>query len=1195
MSQLRKIILTATIAVVAVGVVVPGGSASAVTADELQAQITALLAQLQSLQSQLAQVGGTPSAGTGACAGISFTRNLAVGSSGTDVKCLQSILNQSADTQVAASGVGSAGSETVYFGNLTKAAVVKFQNKYAAEILAPVGLSAGTGFVGASTRAKLNTMVGAAPSPTPTPTPGTPPPPPVTTGIFMVSLASDTAAAGTVVDGQGLAPLAKFVFSNGTSSAVTVTNLKLKRLGVSADASLTNIYLFDGAQRLTDSATVSSGVITFNASNGIFAVPANSSKTITAGADIDGTSGETVGLGITAASDITASAAVSGVFPLNGNLMTLATATLAGVQFAVDASTTPGTNTDLNPQNDLTVWQNAVQITSRAVDFSRIAFRNIGSVDSDDLQNFRFYIDGVQVGNAIPLLDANGYVTFDTTATPKRLETGTRTFKLVADIIGGSSKTFRFSVRVAADATMVDTQYGVNVLATEASSGSFPVQAGQQTIASGTITFTKKSTSLSGDVVDSASAVALATFEVKAAGEPVKIETLRVSISATDSADAATTDVDELRNGQLYANGVQVGSTADIFEDSHTTTYTTYNLGSSLIVNPGSPVELVVRADIFDSDGTNDIDAGDKLRINIEGASDLDNAIGTISGATIDAPGSDSNGNFVSVATGGLTLSKYTAFPNTTYVLPLSEKKLGHFVMSANTTEAVNLNTITIDYVTGDDTNLTNLFVKFGPAGSLQTTAAKSTVSTTDSGDVNSQGNDFSVNYTMPIGQSLHLEVYGNVSSAETETIVRVNMQVTGVTASSATTVYGTGSAAATRVEGQTITYGSGTFTVAKDGTSPSDALVAGNQTATNARFKFTAQNESFTLTELFLKLASGKSAAVDSAILKDGSTVLATLPFGTNADSDSNNVTDSVAFTGLTVVVPANSSKVLTVDLDLADVSTNFSTTGLALQLTVDEMKFLSSAGTETTDATPGIGGTNPAGNTQIVFKGYPLITSDNAGLSGTFTNLSTTDLYKWKVKATGGSLAIKQFKFAVSFTDVNTQDLKVDQFTLFKGALNITGDVTMREESGNSVESTTHSVSESTDGADVLFIAWDDDKEDTIGSGEEVTYTLKGVPAGFNSVSGSKDSVAFTLVADNEESAGVVRKFIARDATLNTLELGATVGLTTGDLSDLIWSDVSSTAHDPDETAAGSGSGDWHDGYLVEQLNLSSKAWSL
>ncbi|OHA68531.1 MAG: hypothetical protein A3A27_01785 [Candidatus Wildermuthbacteria bacterium RIFCSPLOWO2_01_FULL_47_18] len=1200
MSQLKKIFLSATIAVVAVGVVMPAGSASALTADELQAQINTLLAQLQALQSQLTQTQGTPSAGTGACAGITFTRNLSVGSSGTDVKCLQSILNMSADTQVAASGVGSAGNESMYFGNLTKAAVVKFQNKYAAEILTPVGLSAGTGFVGASTRAKLNTMVGAAPSPaptpTPTPTPGTPPPPPpVTTGAFTVSLASDTPAASTVVDGQGFAPLAKFVFSNGTSSVVKVTNLKLKRLGVSADASLTNVYLFEGEKRLTDSATVASGIITFNASNGIFTVAANSSKTVIAGADIDGTSGETVGLGITAASDITADATVSGSFPLNGNLMTLATATLAGVALAGDSNTTPSANTSLNPQNDFTVWQNATSVTTRSIDFKRISFRNIGSVDGDDLQNFRFYIDGVQVGSAVNLLDADGYVTFDVSSAPKRLETGTRTLKLVADIIAGSSKTFRFSVRVAADVTIVDTQYGVNVLATE-TSGSFPVQAGQQTIASGTITMTKKATSLSGNVVNTASAVAMATYEVKAAGEAVKIESLRVSFSATNSGDTAQTDMDELRNGQVYANGVQIGSTADIFEDSHTTTYTTYNLGSSLIVQPGSPVELVVRADIFDSDGTNDITAGDKLRINIEGG-DIDNAIGQVSGTTIDAPAADVNANFVSVATGGLTLSKYTAFPNTTYVLPLTAKKLGHFVLSANTTEAVNLNTITVDYVTADDTNLTNLFVKFGPSGSLQETAAKATVSTTSSGEVTSQANDFSVSYTMPIGQSIHLEVYGNVSSAESATSARMNMQITGVTANSATTVYGTGSAAATRVEGQTLTYGTGTFTVAKDGTSPITSVIAGNQTATNAKLKFTSQNEDNTLTELFLKMASGASAIVNKAILKDGSTVLASLPFGTNADSDSNSITDSVNFTGLSVPVPAGSSKVLTVDFELGDPSTNFSTSGLALQLTVDEMVYLKSTGVKTTDATPGIGGTNPTGNTQIVFKGYPLITADNAGLSGIFVNGSTTELYKWKVKATGGSLAMKQFKFAVAFTDVNTRNLKVDQFTLFRGSTNITGDVTMRETNGNSVEGTSFAVSETAvnGSSDVLFISWDDDKEDAIGSGEEVTYTLKGVPAAFNSASGSKDSVAFTLVADNEESAGVVRKFIARDATLNTLELGATVGLTTGDVSDLIWSDVSSTAHDPDETAAGSGSGDWHDGYLIEQLNLGSKAWSL
>ena len=66
------------------------------------------------------------------------------------VRELQKILNAEGFT-VAESGAGSPGNETAYFGNLTKQALIRYQNFYAADILEPVGLSWGTGYFGPST------------------------------------------------------------------------------------------------------------------------------------------------------------------------------------------------------------------------------------------------------------------------------------------------------------------------------------------------------------------------------------------------------------------------------------------------------------------------------------------------------------------------------------------------------------------------------------------------------------------------------------------------------------------------------------------------------------------------------------------------------------------------------------------------------------------------------------------------------------------------------------------------------------------------------------------------------------------------------------------------------------------------------------------------------------------------------------
>lgn len=137
-------------------------SAKAATAEELQAQITTLLSQIAQLQGQLGQ-GGT-GVGAGVCP-FTWTMDLKTGSAGADVMKLQQFLNSDPETRVAASGVGSAGMETMTYGPMTAAAVSKFQTKYSGAILAPAGLVNPTGFFGPGTRAKANMLCASAPAP----------------------------------------------------------------------------------------------------------------------------------------------------------------------------------------------------------------------------------------------------------------------------------------------------------------------------------------------------------------------------------------------------------------------------------------------------------------------------------------------------------------------------------------------------------------------------------------------------------------------------------------------------------------------------------------------------------------------------------------------------------------------------------------------------------------------------------------------------------------------------------------------------------------------------------------------------------------------------------------------------------------------------------------------------------------------
>lgn len=387
-----------------------------------------------------------------------LARNMKIGSTGDDVLKLQQFLNASSDTSVASNGIGSPGKETRTYGALTAKAVAKFQEKYKADILSPLGLTKGTGSVFGLTRAKLNALCKAAP--------------PIVLGVSTGEPATEqdvlTIARAERQPPLLIAPKAAWTvpFTNVTLTAgnkdVTVESITVERTGPAADGAFASVVITDEDRNYIGRYK------TLNSNHQVtlgepFVIPAGTSQTITVmgnmNTDLTDYEGQVAFFQIVA---VKASSPIAGALPIMGTGQTLNNTLEIGAATAMLSQFDP--NTDTNRYiNDTGVRFSGIRITANSKEpllFNSITWDQSGTAGNTDLANVVTIINNIEYPTEV---DGKYYTaTFDP---PVRIGKGESIDVYVrGDLLtSGVNRTVKFDVRKSDDVWLTGGTYGFDV------------------------------------------------------------------------------------------------------------------------------------------------------------------------------------------------------------------------------------------------------------------------------------------------------------------------------------------------------------------------------------------------------------------------------------------------------------------------------------------------------------------------------------------------------------------------------------------------------------------------------------------------------------------------------------------------------------------------------------------------------------
>ncbi len=974
--------------------------AKADVVSDLQAQINALLAQISALQG---------SSSSSSC-NFSFTMNLKQGSTGAEVMNLQKFLNKSSDTQVAVSGAGSPGNETSTFGPATKRAVIKFQEKYAADILTPNGLSMGTGNWFASTRAKANALCSSG-GPVVTP-------PNTTPGTLAVTAGSQPANS-LAPQGSARVPFTNFTLTNTSNAAVTVTGVTVTRTGLASDSVFAGVVLLDqnglqiGTPRTFDTnhqATIGESMTLQPGQSMTFTVAGNMAAALTNFA------GQVAALQVTG---IQTTSTVSGSLPISGANQTINASLAIGTATANTSSFDPDSAQTKNI-GDTAVRFSGIRLTAGSAEDVRlfsIRWRLNGSASASDVSNIMTVVNGTSYPT---VLSADGRYFTTTIAGGVLMTKGNSADVYVqGDITGtnSNSRIIQFDIDRPSDIYIVGQTYGYGIAATAASfegasassasthasgffgSGGVSVQPFFQgstvSVVGTSVTTIARATEVpSANVAVNVPNQILGGFVADIKGEALTVQTVRVYVTSS-----GTSTIAELTNITLVDDaGVVVAGPVDASGSVVTFNNTvTFKSGRHVYTIKGTVPTGTANGAIFTLNTT---------------PSGWSGVTGQQTGNTYTITQTNFTMNTMTVRGAALHISASAQPASQTIVAGGSAVTLANIQLDASQSgEDIRMNGIVLSATSSVGTGATGIGALsncqvYNGANALNT--GSNTLNTVANATVSTNNIVFDNSLTIPKGTVVVLTVKCNVGSNAAAGTYQVGVNHTSVTTFAATGVQSgssltNGTNLTSTAGGSGLqTVGTSALTVITSPSSPSYAYAAGGSTGvTVGALQLRGTSEDMTLTELGLSGSASINSDVVQATVWNGATQVGTVTFTGNTVATSTLSTP--------VLLTKDTDVTLTIKANIANVGTGQS--GTPGDLVTINFSGAKATGNNSGNTIYATGSSNVAG--VRIERSYPTVALVSLGSTG----VADGKLIRFSISAnSAGSVGVEQFAFTIA-----------------------------------------------------------------------------------------------------------------------------------------------------------------------------------